>query len=373
MFQQKVVAILSNNEDDFVSIWKTDNTSVGSSNNNQVKLPTYNGGVYNCVVNWGDGLSDVITAWNDAALTHTYASIGTYTITISGQFEGFRFNDSGDKEKLLYIDNGGKYFNIGNLGGIFYGCVNLTGVNNLNTSDLTYFWAMFANCTSLVEEVQLDTSSATDTSFMLQNCSAYNKPVNFNTANVTNMWSMFYGCTLFNKPVNFNTANVENMRYMFGNCSAFNQSLASFNTAKVTNMQGFLYNCVEFNQSLSHFDTAKVTTMNRMLFGCAKFNQSLSSFDTALVTDMEYMLYSAVLFNQDISGFAIDVVTTMAHMLEFTALSNDNYSNALIAWEAGTHQNNVPLDATAKYTAGAAAARTALQGDGWTINDGGAA
>jgi surface protein len=356
-----------------ISVWDTTKTSAGSSNSDQIKLPTYNGGSYDFTVYWDDGTSNNITTWNDAALTKTYSVAGIKTIIIVGQFEGFRFNDSGDKLKLLSIDNAGKDFNVGNLGGIFYGCANLTKVIGLDTSNLTYFWAMFANCSSLIEELKLDTSNATDTSFMMQNCILYNKPVNFDTSKVNNMWSMFYGCALFNKPVNFNTANVQNMRYMFGNCTVFNQSLASFNTAKVTNMQGFLYNCKEFNQSLSHFDTSKVTTMDRMLFGCSVFNQPLANFNTELVTDMQYMLYTALLFNHDISGLKINSCTTMAHMLEYTALSNTNYSDALIAWEAGTHQNNVPLDASAKYETGAVTARTALiNDDGWTINDGGA-
>ena len=68
----------------FISTWKTDNTSTGSSNNNQVRLPLMPNGAYNFLVNWGDGSINTIASWNQAEATHTYAAIGTYTITITG-------------------------------------------------------------------------------------------------------------------------------------------------------------------------------------------------------------------------------------------------------------------------------------------------
>jgi hypothetical protein len=45
----------------FVSTWDTRNTTAGSSSSTQVKLPLISDGVYNFVVNWGDGNSNTIT------------------------------------------------------------------------------------------------------------------------------------------------------------------------------------------------------------------------------------------------------------------------------------------------------------------------
>ena len=58
---------------DFVSTWKTDNTSSGSSAADQVRLPLESAGTYNFAVDWeSDGFVDeTITAWDQA--THTYA------------------------------------------------------------------------------------------------------------------------------------------------------------------------------------------------------------------------------------------------------------------------------------------------------------
>ena len=97
---------------DFVSAWKTDNTSLGSSGVNQVRLPLESGGTYNFDVDWesDDKVDETITAWDQAI--HTYASAGTYTITISfpnksSRLSGWRFNYGGDRLKILNISQWG--------------------------------------------------------------------------------------------------------------------------------------------------------------------------------------------------------------------------------------------------------------------------
>ena len=68
----------------FISTWKTDNTSSGSSTATQVKLPLISTGSYNFTVDWGDSTTSTITAYNQAAVTHTYSVAGTYQIKING-------------------------------------------------------------------------------------------------------------------------------------------------------------------------------------------------------------------------------------------------------------------------------------------------
>ena len=75
----------------FVSTWDTTKTSSGSSTATQVKLPLISSGIYAFDVDWGDGSSNTITVWNQPEVTHTYASSGIYTITISGQIDGWAF------------------------------------------------------------------------------------------------------------------------------------------------------------------------------------------------------------------------------------------------------------------------------------------
>ena len=79
--------------------WKTDNT--GTSADDQITLPLYDGGSYNFTVDWGDGgPTSAITAWNDADKTHTFVGgAGTYTVTMTGNagdITGFRFDNGGE-------------------------------------------------------------------------------------------------------------------------------------------------------------------------------------------------------------------------------------------------------------------------------------
>jgi len=116
---------------DFVSTWNTSATSAGSSNSTSVKLPLESGGTYNFTVYWGDGSSNNITAWNQAEVTHGYASEGNYTINISGIISGFIFNNAGDKLKLINILQWGD-LKLGNSGSYFYGASNL----NITATDI---------------------------------------------------------------------------------------------------------------------------------------------------------------------------------------------------------------------------------------------
>jgi hypothetical protein len=101
---------------------KTDNTGVSTST--QFKLPLTTSTGLNIVVDWGDAATSTITNHLDAAVTHTYASAGTYSISITGTLPGFQFNFSGDRQKILNISNWGVLDITTN--SAFNGCTNLT-------------------------------------------------------------------------------------------------------------------------------------------------------------------------------------------------------------------------------------------------------
>ncbi len=194
-----------------------DTTKAGSAATHLI-LPFVNGGTYACTILWGDGSSNYVTAWNDAALDHTYATAGTYDVEIVGTCNGFRYNDGGDKLKLMVIKRWGKDFCLGNTNAYFLGCANLTitATDILNLAGTLVLYSLFDGCSSLVNIPSMNS---------------------WNTANVTNMRRMFAGCTVFNQSVvSFNTTNVTDMYAMFNNCTAFNQDVSGFNVAKVTAM-----------------------------------------------------------------------------------------------------------------------------------------
>lgn len=320
----------------FIMSWKTNNA--GTSNSAQITLPLEASGTYNFTVSWGDNTTSIITAYNQAEVTHTYPIAGTYTVEITGTCYGFRFNNGGDKLKLLNISSWGTGFRLGNSNAYFRGCSNLTitATNRLDLTNTTTMLYMFLNCSSLTKIPSLDT------------------------------------------PLYFNTSNVTTFEFMFGNCVLFTQDLTYLNTSSALSMAAMFSGCIAFNQPVSSFDTTNVTTMSEMFSGCTIFNQSVANFNVAKVTNMAFMFSACVAFNQSLAGWDIRLVTTMANMFvnNLAGLSKTNYDALLIAWAAlVVPKSSVPFHAgTTKYTAGgaAAAARLVLTGTYlWSITDGG--
>ena len=172
----------------FITQWKTDNS--GNSESNQIMLPLSASGTYNFTVNWGDGHSDTITAYNQAEVTHTYSAAGTYDVEISGTITHFQFKNTGDKDKILDV--------------VQWGTVVFSEMSQ-----------MFQGCTNLA-------ISATD------------EP---DLSGITSLSSMFRGASNFNSNIShWDTSSVTNMYYMFYQASSFNQDIGAWNTSSVTNM-----------------------------------------------------------------------------------------------------------------------------------------
>ncbi len=410
----------------FITTWKTDNT--GTSNSTSITIPTTGTG-YNYDVDWNnDGMFDEFGL--TGSVTHNYGTAGTYTVAIRGNFPSIQFFDSGDKLKLLSIDQWGSIawtsmnnafrgcenmvlnatdvpntsavtdmsfmfagctsfnqalpegFNtslVTNMGGMFQGCssYNQALPTSFNTSLVTNMSAMFSLCTAYNQDLPsgFNTERVTNMRTMFLDCSTYNKalPSSFNTSLVTDMYGMFSGCTAYNQdlPNSFNTERVTNMRTMFANCSAYDKALpSSFNTSLVTDMNGMFLGCSSYNQPFpSSFTTASVTDMAFMFNGCSAFNQPLpSSFNTTVVTTMRSMFERATAFNQNLGSLNLSAVTVMTDMLKNSGLSVANYDATLTGWDNGGYSNkNLSNASPLKYCAAQAARTNLITNKGWTI------
>ncbi len=179
--------------------------------------------------------------------------------------------------------------NMGNL-------TSITGMEHLNTSEVTTMRSMFYNCSSLTELdlSHLNTANVTDMAYMFYNCEGLTSldVRNFNTSNVTDMNSMFEYCSSLTSlnVSHFNTAGVTNMSAMFHTCSSLTSlDLSHFNTTNVTDMQVMFVDCRSLTGlDLSSFNTANVTDMMSMFWECSSLTKlDLSSFNTANVTNMK--------------------------------------------------------------------------------------
>jgi surface protein len=228
----------------FVSEWKTDNPGVSA--NDQVTLPLESVGTYNFTVFWGDGTQDTITAWNDAATTHTYSVSGTYTITIIGAISGLRFNNGGDKDKILEVSEWGP-LNLGNSSSYFYGCTNLiiTATDVLDLTGMTLMAGIFRACpaiTTVPSMASWDTSNITNISAFVRDSILFNQPMPTDFTSLQDASGAFFNAESFNQPFPSNTPNLANTQFMFFDADAFDQDMGSQNVTSLTNATNMFLN-----------------------------------------------------------------------------------------------------------------------------------
>ena len=177
----------------------------------------------------------------------------------------------------------------------------ITGLEYLNTANVTDMSYMFSSCSSLtsLDVTHFNTANVTNMSSMFSSCLSLTSldVTHFNTAKVTNMNKMFSNCSSLTSldVTNFNTANVTDMSYMFFSCSELTSlDVTNFNTANVTNMSSMFSNCLSLTSLyLTNFNTEKVTNMSSMFFSCLSLTTiyASSKFVTPLVTNSSKMFY----------------------------------------------------------------------------------
>ncbi len=238
---------------------------------------------------------------------HDYSSPGTYTVSISGAFPHIYFNNGGDRQKILTIEQ--------------WGDIAWTSMNDA-----------FEGCSNL-------TYNATDNPIL---------------TDVTQMFETFKEATSFNGDISgWNVSNVTTMGNMFQGATAFNQSLANWERSMPGNVS----------------TVGNVVNMILMFDSASAFNGDIGTWNTGSVTEMAFMFRDAIAFNQDLGAWDISSVTSMFEMLDNTALSITNYDNTLVGWSTQTTLPNVDVGALGlQYCSSGEAARTVLQADGWVFS-----
>jgi surface protein len=329
---------------EFIITVKTDNA--GSSSSTEFTIPTTGVG-YNYSVDCNNDTVPEATG-QTGNYTCSYGSVGTYQVAISGVFPRIYFNNTGDRLKLLAINQWGTIA-WSNFNAAFYGAsnMNITATDSPVLTGVTNLSDMFRACTQLNADLSTwDTSTVTNMSFMFFGATTFNGNItSWNTSNVTNMSQMFSGASAFNQPINsWNVSATTNLSYMFFNASAFNQPLNSWNTSTVTNMAGMFSGASVFNQNISTWNTSAVTNMTVMFSSASVFNQSIGTWNTSSVTSMNGMFYFASAFNQNISTWNTSSVTDMSGMFQYASSFNQDIST----WNTSsvTHMLNMFVDAT---------------------------
>lgn len=361
----------------FITTWQTDNP--GTSANNQIIIPTTGTG-YNYSVAW-ENVNDTTISGTDGPFagdaTLTFPQAGTYRVGISGDFPRIFFNLTGDREKLLTIEQWGSN-PWQSMGSAFSGCSNLTipAQDVPNLANVTNMSRMFLLAASFNQPIgNWDVSNVTDMSGTFANATSFNQPIgNWDVSNVTNMSRVFEGASSFNQPIgNWDVSGVTDMSIMFLRASAFNQDIGAWNVQNVTNMAVMFALDSAFNQDISAWNVENVTSMSLMFRSATDFNQDISAWNVQNVRDMVQMFFGATAFNQNIGRWNIEKVSSLDDMLDDSGLSIANYDSTLIGWASlPSLQNNVPFGAGGlSYCNGEAARDSLINLYNWTITDAG--
>ena len=316
--------LVANLEDAFITKWKTDNP--GTSDANTITIPTISGLTYNYTIDWGDG--DIENITTDESPSHTYATPGEVTVTITGDFPRISFNNGGDRLKLLEIQQWGAIA-WSSMQGALFGCRNLI-ISATDAPNLS-------NVTSM-ESMLRDAGSDID----------------------INLWSDIG---------HWNVSNVQVMSRMFQGNSQFNQDISSWNVGNVEFMFRMFNRAANFNQDISSWNVSKVRSMAFMFELATSFDRDLGTWDISSIQQTQNVITG---MNQMFANVGTE---------DGTGMSTENYDNTLIGWatldpDAGETQiptNIIFNGGNSQYCLSEFERFQLTETYGWTFTDGGKA
>jgi surface protein len=365
----------STNPNAFITTWDTRISGTGTvTGTSSIALPLY--GTQAITASWGDGTVSLISQSAQADRTHSYATPGVYTVSITGTGQGFQFNGDGDRLKLMDI---GQWGSISGSGArVFNGCSNLVGTaadrHIIEWTDQLWY---FLNCTKFNGAIgNWDMSKVTGLNSMFDNARSFNQPLNsWDVSKVTSMQGTFQSALAFNQDIgswnmsnvtsisgyfgwifynaqafnnggspsinNWNTSKITNMDYVFYNALSFNQPIGGWNVANSTDFSYMFLNAVSFNNGNSTninnwiFNTSSTFAMTSMFQGASVFNQPIGNWNVSKSINMSSMFTNATSFNQNIGSWNVSNVANMSGMFNTATSFNQNIG----AWNIGSATN----------------------------------
>jgi surface protein len=310
----------------FVTTWQVSNPDLS------ITIPTFPDETYNYSVDWGDGNT---SADQTGDATHTYADPGSYTVSISGVFPRIFFDDDGDKDRIISIDQWGNRAWT-SMNKAFQGCINLelkaTDAPNLSgVTDMSY---MFYEAKKLNSDLSSwNVSTVTNMQSLFGEATVFNGDIeSWDVSNVENMSGMFFKASVFNRDIGeWTVSNDTTMAGMFSLATSFSQDISGWDVSNVTNMSSMFYFASSFNQAIGGWDVGKVTDMSSMFESATSFNQIIDTWNVSSVTDMEGMFYSASDFNMSLNSWNVSKVTNMKDMFAFAG----SFNGQIVDWNVG--------------------------------------
>lgn len=345
----QVSTITPGDPGNFITIWNTENS--GSSNNDQIRIPHANGETYNFILYWEDTTNPSVNGtetFTTPFFTVTFPDPGIYRVEITGDFPRIFFAGSGDRLKILSVEQWGD-IEWSSMENAFRRASNLE-INATDAPDLsnvTSMARMFEDASSVNSDLNnWDVSNVMDMRNLFDGARAFNGNISsWDVSSVTNMAEMFNNAREFNQDIGgWITSSVtgNGMLQMFQNARAFNQDISGWDVSGITNMRSMFNGAIEFNQDIGYdegtgegWDVSNVTTMSGMFQNADRFNGDISGWEVSSVTDMGAMFNGAGDFNQDLNGWNVSNVSSMSDMFRNTT----SFDGDISGWETGSVSN----------------------------------
>ena len=240
------------------------------------------------------------------------------------------------KATSVVIDDSFKNYPLASCSGMFKefkNVITITGLGNLNTSNVTSMCGMFNYCFKLqtFDIDKLQTASVTDMANMFYNCKSLTSldVSHFETGAVTDMSAMFkaIGDKITSLDLsNFNTQNVEDMNNMFAYINMLETlDLTSFNTSSVKNMNRMFESpCFKHIYVSELFKTDQVTKSNGMFDAYCK---KLPNFNTAVLDKTHANYLAGGYFEKIVGKLGDEIIAAAGEPLTATTLTIDKDQN----------------------------------------------
>ncbi|MEE1415199.1 MAG: BspA family leucine-rich repeat surface protein [Prevotellamassilia sp.] len=240
------------------------------------------------------------------------------------------------KATSVVIDDSFKNYPLASCSGMFKefkNVITITGLGNLNTSNVTSMCGMFNYCFKLqtFDIDKLQTASVTDMANMFYNCKSLTSldVSHFETGAVTDMSAMFkaIGDKITSLDLsNFNTQNVEDMNNMFAYINMLETlDLTSFNTSSVKNMNRMFESpCFKHIYVSELFKTDQVTRSNGMFDAYCK---KLPNFNTAVLDKTHANYLEGGYFEKIVGKLGDEIIAAAGEPLTANTLTIDKDQN----------------------------------------------
>ena len=255
-----------------------------------------------------------------------------------GKYSSFDgcWNSEIKKATSVVIDDSFKNYPLASCSGMFKefkNVITITGLGNLNTSNVTSMRGMFDDCFKLqtFDIDKLQTASVTDMANMFYNCKSLTSldVSHFETGSVTDMSAMFkaIGDKITSLDLsNFNTQNVEDMNNMFAYINMLETlDLTSFNTSSVKNMNRMFESpCFKHIYVSELFKTDQVTRSNGMFDAYCK---KLPNFNTAVLDKTHANYLEGGYFEKIVGKLGDEIIAAAGEPLTANTLTIDKDQN----------------------------------------------